>query len=125
MPMYAISRGDGFVLETLTIPAAEKPLYERRLVEVTAVVNGLTHYDDGANVLPRPPSPVTWTDASESNGGALLDVPAGAIVRIDGEGVVSLEGGREDLEFPMPGTYRVMVEAFPYLDFETAVTIDL
>lgn len=125
MPTYARCRGDGWICESISIPQSEKSLYEFRMVEIAAPVNGLTHFDNGIEVLPRPESPVTWTATETANGGALLNVPAGAIIRNGNDGFQSANGGTVELNFPMPGQYQITVESFPYLEFTTTVTVAL
>lgn len=70
------------------------------------------HVVNGA-VVPRPASPVTLDHLT------LQNVPSGARVIIDG---VSYDAeGTVDLDFPLAGTYRVKVECWPFLDYESAV----
>ena len=69
--------------------------------------NGNTHYILDGEVTERPTSPVTRTDLT------LLAVPEGSTLWINGE---SYEAeGEVELEFPLPGTYRLRVECFPFL----------
>lgn len=62
----------------------------------------------------RPASPVTLSDLT------LKDVPAGSTLWINGESYENVEGDVE-LEFPLPGTYRLRVECWPYRDWEVTV----
>lgn len=82
-------------------------------------VNGdfdsLTHYILNGKPTERPASPVTLSDLT------LLGVPAGSTLMINGERY-SAEGNVE-LEFPLPGTYRLRVECFPYKDWEGEVVV--
>jgi hypothetical protein len=63
----------------------------------------------------RPTSPVTLSDLT------LQGVPAGSTLTINGESY-SAEGNVE-LEFPLPGTYRLRVECWPYKDWEGEVIV--
>lgn len=63
----------------------------------------------------RPSSPVTLSDLT------LMDVPAGSTLWINAERYENVEGNIE-LEFPLPGTYRLRVECWPYRDWEGEVT---
>ena len=62
----------------------------------------------------RPTSPVTRTDLT------LHDVPEGSTLFINGESYPA--EGEVELEFPLPGTYRLRVECWPYRDWEGEVT---
>ncbi len=62
----------------------------------------------------RPSSPVTLSDLT------LQSVPAGSALMINGERYENVEGDVE-LEFPLPGTYRLRVECWPYKDWEGEV----
>lgn len=63
----------------------------------------------------RPTSPVTLSDLT------LQGVPAGSTLTINGESY-SAEGAVE-LEFPLPGTYSLRVECWPYKDWEGEVVV--
>jgi len=63
----------------------------------------------------RPTSPVTLSDLT------LQGVPAGSTLTINGESY-SAEGNVE-LEFPLPGTYRLRVECWPIKDWEGEVVV--
>lgn len=63
----------------------------------------------------RPASPVNLSDLT------LLGVPAGSTLTINGESY-SAEGTVE-LEFPLPGTYSLRIECWPYKDWEGEVTV--
>lgn len=65
----------------------------------------------------RPASPITL------DGTTLLNVPAGAIVNIDGTEEVVETAEDVELVFPLSGTYEVRVKHFPYLDFVAEVTV--
>lgn len=63
----------------------------------------------------RPASPVTLSDLT------LVGVPTGSTLWINGERY-DAEGDVE-LEFPLPGVYRLRVECFPYRDWEGEVAL--
>lgn len=66
-------------------------------------------------VVPRPPMPITV------NGNVLSDVPVGAELRID-NAIYPVTSNTVELEFPVPGVYRVELKMFPYLPFQLEVT---
>lgn len=72
-----------------------------------------THYILNGQPTERPASPVTLSDLT------LLGVPDGSTLWINGESY-DAEGDVE-LEFPLPGTYRLRVECWPYKDWEGEV----
>jgi PEGA domain len=63
----------------------------------------------------RPAAPVTLS------GLTLQGVPAGSTLTINGERYDA--EGNVELEFPLPGTYRLRVECWPYKDWEGEVTV--
>jgi len=63
----------------------------------------------------RPASPVTRTDLT------LFDVPNGATLWING--VRYAAEGEVELEFPLPGSYSLRVECWPYKDWEGEVVV--
>lgn len=80
-----------------------------------------SHYVANPSTTPaltaRPTSPITI------DGTTLKDVPAGAVINIDGDTTVVEEADDVELIFPLSGTYEVRVQHFPYLDFVTEVTV--
>lgn len=96
-------------------------LPEHCLMDDTDIDLDLHYIDltDPDNPTPaeRPTSPVTRTDASAplSTSLTLHDVPEGSILWINGERYDA--EGEVELEFPLPGTYRLRVECFPFLDW--------
>lgn len=64
----------------------------------------------------RPASPVSLSDLT------LFGVPSGSALMINGERYENVEGDVE-LEFPLPGTYRLRVECWPYKDWEGEVVV--
>ena len=73
------------------------------------------HYILNGQPTERPASPVTLSDLT------LQGVPAGSTVTINGESY-SAEGDVE-LEFPLPGTYSLRVECWPYKDWAGEVVV--
>lgn len=74
-----------------------------------------THYILNDQPTERPASPVTLSDLT------LLGVPAGSTLTINGE---SYEAeGDVELEFPLPGTYSLRVECWPYKDWAGEVVV--
>lgn len=63
----------------------------------------------------RPASPVTLHDLT------LQGVPTGSTLMINGERYDA--DGDVELEFPLPGGYRLRVECFPYRDWEGEVVV--
>ena len=74
-----------------------------------------THYILNGQPTERPTSPVTRTDLT------LLAVPEGSTLWINGESYAA--EGEVELEFPLPGTYRLRVECFPFLDWADEVVV--
>lgn len=70
-----------------------------------------THYVNvqTLKITPRPENPATL------NGMVINDLPNGATLTIEGEDYRVTDGTAE-LSFEHPGTYKVQVSAFPYLD---------
>lgn len=91
-------------------------LYEEMgYVWVDGIHNGNTHYILDGEVTERPASPVTRTDLT------LLDVPEGSTLWINGESYNAED--TVELEFPLPGTYSLRVECFPFLDWTDEVVV--
>lgn len=63
----------------------------------------------------RPTSPVNLSDLT------LLGVPAGSTLTINGESYEA--DGDVELEFPLPGTYSLRVECWPYKDWAGEVVV--
>lgn len=62
------------------------------------------------------------TQSTQLTGLTLADVPANATLHIDGQSY-PLTDTTVDLDFPLPGTYRLRVECWPYLDWTGEVTV--
>ena len=74
------------------------------------------YYVVDGEAVERPASPVTLSDLT------LLGVPTGSTLTINGERYENVEGDVE-LEFPLPGTYRLRAECWPYRDWQGEVVI--
>ena len=72
------------------------------------------HYVYSGAVMPRPYNPASLT------GKVLTDLPVPSTIYVNGQPYDCLEPTVE-LEFDQPGTYRVRVECWPYLDKEFTV----
>ena len=80
-------------------------------LKVTSPVSSDTHYVLNNKVVKRPILPVRISKH------LLLNVPADAQIRIE-EAVYSADGSPIELDFTLPGTYRIQVSAWPYKDWE-------
>jgi hypothetical protein len=67
-------------------------------------------------VTERPPSPVALTNLT------LQHLPMGGDLFIDGTRY-EITDTTVELEFPLPGTFNLRVERFPYLDWTGSVTV--
>ena len=74
------------------------------------------HYILNGQPTERPASPVTLS------GLTLQGVPAGSTLTISVERYENVEGDVE-LEFPLPGSYSLRVECWPYKDWEGEVVV--
>ncbi len=73
------------------------------------------HVVDG-QLQPRP------TQSTQLTGLTLADVPANATLHIDDQ-AYPLGDTTVALDFPLPGTYRLRVTCWPYLDWTGEVTV--
>jgi hypothetical protein len=74
-----------------------------------------THYVVGSEILPRPANPAVLAGMS------LSALPNPCTVSIDGTAHPCTDG-QADLEFTQPGTYTLVVSAFPMADATFQVT---
>lgn len=65
---------------------------------------------------PRP------TQSTQLAGLTLTALPANATLHIDGQSY-PLTDATVELDFPLPGTYQLRVECWPYLDWTGEVTV--
>ena len=94
--------------------------YEYMIKPTLAAWEGYSYegsYDDSyyfhdGKPTKRPINPTTLNDSKLNN------VPPTSIIRIDDESYECDKGGTVDLDFPMPGAYKITVESWPYLDKE-------
>jgi len=75
-----------------------------------------THYVQNDQAIPRP------DQATTLNGLTLENLPIPAKVIIDGA-EYDTDAAEVELDFPLPGTYSLRVESFPYLDWTGEVTV--
>jgi len=73
---------------------------------------GSDHYAVDGEPQPRPTCPATL------DGATLHNVPANSTITINDQDYDCEDGGTVDLEFNQPGTYRIRVTCWPYLDGE-------
>lgn len=62
------------------------------------------------------------TQSTTLDGRSLTGLPVPAILHIDGE-TYTVDDGEAELDFILPGTYRLRVEAWPYKDWDGEVTV--
>ena len=80
-----------------------------------------THYIDLAD--PENPVPTGRpTQSTQLVGLTLTALPANATLHIDGQSY-PLTDTTVELDFPLPGTYRLRVTCWPYLDWTGEVTV--
>lgn len=75
-----------------------------------------THYVVNRAFVKRNPSPVRL------HGMSLQNMPVGSVIKINGASYPATDSVC-NLTFTYPGTYRVAVECFPYLDFTTEFVV--
>lgn len=73
-------------------------------------------YVVGDQLQPRP------TQSTQLVGLTLTDLPANATLHIDDQ-AYPLTDTTVELDFPLPGTYQLRVECWPYLDWTGDVTV--
>jgi hypothetical protein len=94
-----------------SIEASKRP--DRDYIEAESYI--YTQYVLDGAVVDRPASPVTLSDLT------LQGVPTGSTLTINGD---SYEAeGDVELEFPLPGTYSLRVECWPYKDWAGEVVV--
>jgi hypothetical protein len=62
------------------------------------------------------------TQSTTLDGRTLTGLPVPALLHIDGE-TYTVDDGEAELDFILPGTYRLRVEAWPFKDWEGEVTV--
>lgn len=77
---------------------------------------GEEHYISNGQPTPRPLMSITVTGSTLTG----LPIPATVIIGADR---YEVDDGEVELDFPLPGTYRVRVEAWPHQDWETEIVI--
>lgn len=77
---------------------------------------GDTHYVKDGVITERQSNP------SAISGMKITGIPNPSTITIGNELPVTVEDGEVDLEFDYPGTYAVLVQAWPYMDVTFQVT---
>jgi len=107
--MFKIKIGDdGFVVASMW--TKQSVLLEGE-IEVERLVDIDTEYYDGAAIQSRPEMLATLT------GNTVAGISIPSIMTIDGTAYEILDD-KVDLEFDTPGTHRVIIHSFPFLDKE-------
>jgi len=83
---------------------------------LSPLYNTQEHYILNGQITERPASPVALT------GLTLEHLPVGGDLFIDGTRY-EITDMTVELEFPLPGTFNLRVERFPYLDWTGSVTV--
>jgi len=117
---YAFADAAGHVFQIGKMPADMLAVQGAYAAPGTQVIAGearlaLDYILNGA-ITQRPANPTTLT------GMKLLNVPNPATVTIAGVNPQAVTDGEVDLEFTQPGTYSVVVSAWPMLDATFSVT---
>lgn len=106
----------GRILSVVTYFEARSILEElypgRLILSEDRVVSQASDYVNADELLPRPLSPV------EMSGAVLKGVPAGARVWVEEHSYLA-DGTDIELQIEYKGHYRIRVECWPFVDFET------
>jgi hypothetical protein len=106
----------GRITGLITSSADDAPYYPDAVhCDDTDNISPRAHYILNGQVTERPASPVTLTDLTLNN------LPVGGDLFIDGTRY-EITDETVELEFPLPGTFNLRVERFPYLDWTGSVT---
>lgn len=114
---FVLYDSDGRIVMGMTAPEATAQLNVQPGHQLLRVPPGLdieAHYVDGGTWQPRPQC------AAQLEGSRLVDLPAPCKIRIN-DAAYDCPDATADLEFDQPGTYRVVVSAWPYMDKEFTV----
>jgi hypothetical protein len=107
----------GQIFMAYSFPSGEDGIIRREgFSYVSGFYTNTDHYILNGQPTERPAAPVTLS------GLTLQGVPAGSTLTINGERYDNVEGDVE-LEFPLPGTYSLRVECWPYKDWEGEVVV--
>ena len=99
---------------------AEEDSVAANTTETEDFVEG-EYYDDAYYVSDAQPTERP-TQSTQLTGLTLTALPANATLHIDDQ-AYPLDDTTVDLDFPLPGTYRLRVECWPYLDWTGEVTV--
>jgi len=105
----------GRILSVVTYPVSDEyviGLYPQGLfLPVGAEVSQSLDYVENGELQRRPVQDITLS------GNILRGVPAGATLRVEGESHLA-DGTDVELQFSHPGTYKIQVIQWPYIDWE-------
>jgi hypothetical protein len=87
------------------------PVWEDGWHYLEARGDGTTEYVKDRQVVPRPIMDL------QVSGKTLAGVPAGAVITIDGVEYTA-DGSDIELDFSLPGKYRIRVSCWPYINAE-------
>lgn len=117
MQKFIIYDDAGRILEVSSVPQEMLALQSgpgRHLMLGKA--NWDSHFIENEQIAVRPANTATLVD------GKLKNLPVPCTIYINGR-AYPCEDGEADLAFTYPGTYQMLVEAFPYLDATFALTL--
>jgi hypothetical protein len=107
----------GQIFMAYSFPSGEDGIIRREgFSYVSGFYTNTDHYMLNGQPTERP------TQSTTRNGCTLIGLPVPATLHIDGE-TYTVDNGEAELEFPLPGTYRLRVEAWPFKDWEGEVTV--
>ena len=114
----------GQIFMAYSFPSGEDGIIRREgFSYVSGFYTNTDHYILNGQPTERPTSTVTLSDLT------LQAVPAGSTLTIASASLSTSNGesyeaeGDVELEFPLPGTYSLRVECWPYKDWEGEVVI--
>jgi len=107
----------GQIFMAYSFPSGEDGIIRREgFSYVSGFYTNTDHYMLNGEPTERP------TQSTTLDGRSLTGLPVPALLHIDGE-TYTVDNGEAELEFPLPGTYRLRVEAWPFKDWEGEVTV--
>jgi hypothetical protein len=107
----------GQIFMAYSFPSGEDGIIRREgFSYVSGFYTNTDHYIHNGEPTERP------TQSTTLDGRSLTGLPVPALLHIDGE-TYTVDNGEAELEFPLPGTYRLRVEAWPFKDWEGEVTV--
>ena len=107
----------GLIHMAYSFPADEDgPIHRDGFSYVPGFYTNTDHYIHNGEPTERPTQSTTLNDCT------LIGLPVPATLHIDGE-TYTVDDGEAELDFILPGTYRLRVEAWPFKDWEGEVTV--